>query len=51
MALYARREAARLDQQGAAELLAGEVLFGDPPCITAVPEAAPGAISETVDQR
>ncbi len=31
MAGYVRREAARLDRQGAAELLAGQVSFGDPP--------------------
>ena len=47
MALYARREAARLDQQDATELLAGQVRFGDPPRTT----AAPGATSEAVDQR
>lgn len=47
MALYARREAAGLDRQGAAELLAGQVRFGDPPRTTAVP----GATSEAMDQR
>ena len=50
MALYARREAARLNQQDAAELLAGEVRFGDPPRIAAMPEAisetAPGAMDK-----
>jgi cytochrome b pre-mRNA-processing protein 3 len=51
MALYARREAARLNQQDAAALLAGQVWFGDPPCTTAVPEAMPGAICGAADQR
>ena len=51
MALYARREAARLDRQGAPELLAGEVWFGDPPCTTPLPEAMPGPMSEATDQR
>src|SRR5580765_2045018 len=50
MAGYVRREAARLNRQDAAELLAGEVRFGDPPRIAAMPEAisetAPGAMDK-----
>jgi len=42
-------EAARLDRQGAAELLAGQVRFGDPPCTTAVAQTLPGALSGAVD--
>jgi cytochrome b pre-mRNA-processing protein 3 len=41
MACYARREAAGLNRQGAAELLEGRVSFGDPPLAS-----APGAADE-----
>ena len=51
MALYARREAARLDQQDAAELLAGQIRFGDPPCTAAVPEALSKAVPGAMDRR
>ena len=47
MASYVRREAACLSRQGAAELLAGEVLFGDPPRVAPEPEMVP----EALDQR
>jgi cytochrome b pre-mRNA-processing protein 3 len=40
MADYVRREAARLSRQGAAELLAGHLSFGDPPPLTEAPGAA-----------
>jgi cytochrome b pre-mRNA-processing protein 3 len=40
MAGYVRREAARLNDEGAAELLAGRLSFGDPPGAAAMPEPA-----------
>ena len=40
MAGYVRREAARLNRQGAAELLAGHLWFGGPPGAAAMPEPA-----------
>jgi len=40
MAGYVRREAARLNEQGAAELLTGRLSFGGPPRAAAVPEPA-----------
>jgi cytochrome b pre-mRNA-processing protein 3 len=39
VARYLRREAARLRERPAAELLAGEISFGDPPMLAA-PQAA-----------
>ena len=39
MARHVRREAAMLDRQGAGELLAGQISFGDPPG----PAASPGS--------
>jgi cytochrome b pre-mRNA-processing protein 3 len=46
-ALYVRHEAARLDRQGAGELLAGQITFGDPPS----PSLADGAIPKLPDER
>jgi len=40
MAGYVRREAARLSRQGADELLAGRISFGDPPGAAAILEPA-----------
>jgi hypothetical protein len=40
MAGYVRREAARLNRQDAAELLAGHLSFGGPPGAAAMPEPA-----------
>ena len=40
MAGYMRREAARLDEAGAEELLAGRLSFGGPPCAAATPGPA-----------
>src|SRR5436309_7125606 len=43
MAGYVRREAARLDEQGTQELLAGRLSFGAPPGAAAMRAAADGA--------
>jgi cytochrome b pre-mRNA-processing protein 3 len=40
MAFYVRREAAGLNRQGTAELLAGRLAFGGPPGAAAMPEPA-----------
>jgi len=45
MAGYMRREAARLDRQDAAELLAGQLSFGHPPSVSPAP-AGPGPADE-----
>src|SRR5438874_3534453 len=42
MAEYVRREAARLDRQDTAALLAGEILFGAPLSVAAIRETAGG---------
>jgi cytochrome b pre-mRNA-processing protein 3 len=51
MARYARRELERLNQQDAAELLAGQVRFGDPPCSTAVPGAISAVVPGATDRQ